>query len=34
VFAGVTFNLGVHLGLEWNHLAGNTTYTLKFGFGF
>ena len=34
VFAGVTFNLGVHLGLEWNHLAGNTTYTLKLGFGF
>jgi len=34
VFAGVTFDLGVHLGLEWNHLAGNTTYTLKLGFGF
>ncbi|MFI5269702.1 MAG: hypothetical protein ACHQ7M_20180, partial [Chloroflexota bacterium] len=25
LFAGVTFDLGVHLGLEWNHLAGNTT---------
>ena len=34
VFAGVTFDLGMHLGLEWNHLAGNTTYTLKLGFGF
>lgn len=34
LFAGVTLDLGVHLGLEWNHLAGNTTYTLKFGFGF
>jgi len=34
VFAGVTFDLGVHLGLEYNHLAGNTTYTLKIGFGF
>src|SRR5579859_2089774 len=34
VFAGVTFDLGVHLGLEYNHLAGNTTYTLKLGFGF
>ena len=34
VFAGVTFNLGVHLALEYNHLAGNTTYTVKFGFGF
>ena len=34
VFAGLTFDLGVHLGLEYNHLAGNTTYTLKLGFGF
>lgn len=33
-FAGLTFNLGVHLALEYNHLAGNTTYSLKFGFGF
>lgn len=33
-FAGLTFNLGVHLGLEYNHLAGNTTYSLKLGFGF
>ncbi len=31
---GFTFDLGVHLGLEYNHLAGNTTYTLKIGFGF
>lgn len=34
LFAGVTFDLGVHLGFEWNHLAGNTTYTVKLGFGF
>ena len=34
VFAGLTFDLGVHMALEYNHLAGNTTYTLKFGFGF
>lgn len=34
VFAGFTFDLGVHLGLEYNHLAGNTTYTFKIGFGF
>jgi hypothetical protein len=33
-FAGVSFNLGVHMALEYNHLAGNSTYTLKFGFGF
>jgi len=33
-FAGLTFNLGVHLGLEYDHLAGNSTYTLKLGFGF
>jgi hypothetical protein len=33
-FAGVSFNLGVHMSLEYNHLAGNSTYTLKFGFGF
>ena len=34
VFAGVTFNLGVHLGLEYNRVGGNTTYSLKLGFGF
>lgn len=34
VFAGITFELGIHMALEYNHLAGNTTYTLKFGFGF
>jgi hypothetical protein len=34
LFAGLTFNLGVHLGLEYDHLAGNSTYTLKLGFGF
>ena len=33
-FAGLTFNLGVHLGLEYDHLAGNSSYTLKLGFGF
>ncbi|HEX2668252.1 MAG TPA: hypothetical protein VHP13_07750 [Gammaproteobacteria bacterium] len=33
-FAGLTFNLGVHMALEYNHLAGNTTYSFKFGFGF
>jgi hypothetical protein len=33
-FAGITFELGVHMALEYNHLAGNTTYTVKFGFGF
>ncbi len=34
LFAGVSFELGVHMSLEYDHLAGNTTYTLKFGFGF
>lgn len=34
VFAGVTFDFGIHLGLEYNHLSGNTTYSLKLGFGF
>lgn len=34
VFAGLTFDLGMHMALEYDHLAGNTTYTLKFGFGF
>ena len=34
VFAGITFELGIHMALEYDHLAGNTTYTLKFGFGF
>lgn len=33
-FAGVGFNLGVHMALEYNHLAGNSTYTFKLGFGF
>lgn len=33
-FAGLTFDLGVHLGLEYDHLAGNSTYTIKLGFGF
>ena len=34
IFAGLTFNLGVHLGLEYDHLSGNSSYTLKLGFGF
>ena len=34
VFAGVTFDLGVHLALEYDHLSGNTTWTAKLGFGF
>jgi hypothetical protein len=34
IFAGVSFNLGVHMALEYNHMAGNSTYTFKFGFGF
>jgi hypothetical protein len=33
-FAGVSFNLGVHLSLQYDHLAGNSTYTVKLGFGF
>ena len=33
-FAGVSFHFGVHMALEYNHLAGNSTYTFKFGFGF
>jgi len=33
-FAGVSFNLGVHLSLQYDHLAGNSTYSLKLGFGF
>lgn len=33
-FAGLSFELGVHMALEYNHLAGNSTYTFKFGFGF
>lgn len=33
-FAGFSFELGVHMALEYNHLAGNSTYTFKFGFGF
>ncbi|HEY3644117.1 MAG TPA: hypothetical protein VGM16_02155, partial [Gammaproteobacteria bacterium] len=33
-FAGVGFNFGVHLALEYDHLAGNSTYTFKLGFGF
>jgi hypothetical protein len=34
IFAGIQFHLGVHMALEYNHLAGNTTYSLKLGFGF
>jgi hypothetical protein len=34
IFAGVTLNFGVHMALEYNHLAGNSTYTFKLGFGF
>ncbi|HET7394924.1 MAG TPA: hypothetical protein VFK12_00650 [Gammaproteobacteria bacterium] len=34
VYAGLQFNLGIHLALEANRLSGNTTYSLKFGFGF
>lgn len=33
-FAGLSFQFGVHMALEYNHLAGNSTYTFKFGFGF
>ncbi|HSN16930.1 MAG TPA: hypothetical protein VLV87_01875 [Gammaproteobacteria bacterium] len=33
-FAGFSFELGVHMALEYNHLAGNSTYTFKLGFGF
>jgi predicted porin len=33
-FAGLTFDFGVHLGLEYDHLSGNSSYTLKLGFGF
>ena len=33
-FAGITFELGVHMALQYDHLAGNSTYSLKFGFGF
>lgn len=33
-FAGFSFHLGVHMALEYNHLAGNSTYTFKLGFGF
>ena len=34
LFAGVSFNLGAHLALEWNHIGGNNTYSFKLGFGF
>lgn len=34
VYAGLQLNFGVHLALEANRLSGNTTYSLKFGFGF
>ena len=34
IFAGVQFNLGVHLALEYNRIAGNKTISAKFGFGF
>ncbi|HEY1774146.1 MAG TPA: hypothetical protein VGH91_13240 [Gammaproteobacteria bacterium] len=34
IFAGLTFNLGVHLGFEYDHLSGNSSYMLKLGFGF
>jgi hypothetical protein len=34
LFAGLSFDLGVHLGFEYDHLAGNSSYTLKLGFGF
>ena len=34
LFAGITFELGIHMSLEYDRLAGNTTYTLKLGFGF
>lgn len=34
VFAGIQFHFGIHMALEYNHLAGNTTYSLKLGFGF
>lgn len=33
-FAGFSFEFGVHMALEYNHLAGNSTYTFKLGFGF
>lgn len=34
VYVGAQLNFGVHLALEAGRLAGNTTYSLKFGFGF
>ncbi|MGE5625060.1 MAG: hypothetical protein ACM3ZT_05880 [Bacillota bacterium] len=33
-FLGLTFELGVHMAVQYDHLAGNSTYTVKFGFGF
>jgi len=33
-FAGLSFSLGVHMAFEYNHLAGNSTYIFKLGFGF
>lgn len=33
-FVGAQLNFGVHLALEYNHVAGNNTYTAKLGFGF
>ncbi|HEX5339467.1 MAG TPA: hypothetical protein VFX47_01140 [Gammaproteobacteria bacterium] len=34
VYAGLQFHFGIHLALEANRMAGNTTYNLKLGFGF
>jgi hypothetical protein len=34
VFVGAQLNFGIHLALEASRLSGNTTYSLKFGFGF
>jgi hypothetical protein len=34
VYVGAQLNFGVHLAVEAGRIAGNTTYSLKFGFGF
>ncbi|HET7923089.1 MAG TPA: hypothetical protein VFM15_10080 [Gammaproteobacteria bacterium] len=34
VYVGLQFHFGIHLALEADRMAGNTTYNLKLGFGF
>ncbi|MGH8370985.1 MAG: hypothetical protein ACRESC_08385, partial [Gammaproteobacteria bacterium] len=34
IFAGLQFNFGIHLALEASRVSGNSTYSLKLGFGF